>query len=242
MIHGMQGGGWQWDNFKYFFEAQGYKCITPNLRYHAQGEPHPLLGSTSLRDYLADLEILLSSLPKNTILMGHSMGGLLAMLLNARGYGEKTVLFTPAMPHGIWTISPKVIKGFLSALFTWGFWKKPFKQTFNEAYHTVLKGLSDEEAKLFYDYFSYESGKALFEIGLWFLDHHKTTKVDQNRLTNPILTIGGAKDNAIPIAATRKMAKRYQTTYWEYPEHSHAVLGEKGWDAIALRIDGWLAS
>jgi pimeloyl-ACP methyl ester carboxylesterase len=242
MIHGMQGGGWQWENFKCFFEEKGYVCITPNLKYHARGEPHPMLGTVSIKDYLDDLEVLLGSLPENTILMGHSMGGLLALLLSAKGYGGQTVLFTPATPSGIWSITPTVLKGFFSSFLRWKFWRKPFKQTFKEAHHTVLKGLSDEDARMFYDYFSYESGQALFEIGLWFLDKKKTTRVDKKSLTHPILTIGGVKDNAIPIKSTRKMVQQYEMTYWEYPEHSHAILGEKGWDAIAWRIQKWLTT
>lgn len=30
----MWGGGWYWENFKNYFEAGGYTCLTPTLRYH----------------------------------------------------------------------------------------------------------------------------------------------------------------------------------------------------------------
>ena len=51
MIHGMWGAAWCWDNYREFFEAKGYRCITPTLRLHdvdPSADPHPALGSTSL--------------------------------------------------------------------------------------------------------------------------------------------------------------------------------------------------
>jgi len=244
MIHGMQGGGWHWEKYKAFFEAKGYHCITPDLRYHEEGAitPHPLLGTTSLNDYLDDLEALLETLPKDTILMGHSMGGLLALMLSSRGYGSKAAVITPAIPCGIFALTYTVIKGFLSIIAHCGFWKKPFRQSFKEARYTVLEGLNMEEAKRFYERFSFESGRVLFEIGFWFLDKHKTTCIERKTLTNPVLIIGAVQDKAVPITVTRKMARRYGTTYYEYEDHSHAILGEKGWDKIASDILEWVES
>ena len=62
MIHGMWGGGWYWENYKNYFEAKGYKCIVPTLRYHdinPKSAPPAELGTTSILDYAADLEKLI---------------------------------------------------------------------------------------------------------------------------------------------------------------------------------------
>ena len=104
MIHGMWGGGWFWENFKTFFERQGYQCLTPTLRYHdadPQDDPDPRLGTTSLMDYARDIEDQISALGERPILMGHSMGGLLAQILGSRGLAQALVLLTPASPSGI---------------------------------------------------------------------------------------------------------------------------------------------
>ncbi len=34
MIHGMFVRPWCWDSFRTYFEARGYKVVTPTLRYH----------------------------------------------------------------------------------------------------------------------------------------------------------------------------------------------------------------
>ena len=59
MIHGMTAGGWIWENYRKFFENKGYTCITPTLRHHAgdpKAIPDPALGTTSILDYVDDLE------------------------------------------------------------------------------------------------------------------------------------------------------------------------------------------
>ena len=99
MIHGMWGTGSYWENFRDFFEGRGYRCVVPTLRFHdmdPNGLPDPRLGTTSLPDYAADLEKLIRELNVVPILMGHSMGGLLAQILGSRGLAKALVLLTPA--------------------------------------------------------------------------------------------------------------------------------------------------
>ena len=84
MIHGMWGNDWDWRYYKPFFESRGYRCVTPNLRYHdidPKSDPPGQLGTTSVLDYAADLEKEIKQLDSLPILMGHSMGGLLAQIL-----------------------------------------------------------------------------------------------------------------------------------------------------------------
>ena len=80
MIHGMMSGGWHWDNYKNFFRERGYNCIAPTLRFHDMkpGDmPDPKLGTTSLLDYVDDIEKEIKKEIKKLnhmpILIGHSM-------------------------------------------------------------------------------------------------------------------------------------------------------------------------
>ena len=130
MIHGMWGTGEYWVSFKHYFEAEGFICHTPTLRYHniKPGEaPDPKLGTTSLLDYADDLEALITGLEKPPIVIGHSMGGLLAQILASRGLVKSAVLLTPASPAGINALKYSVIKSFWEVLARWGFWKKPHR-------------------------------------------------------------------------------------------------------------------
>ena len=246
MIHGMWGGGWYWENYKKFFEGKGYRCITPTLRFHdmdPKEPPDPQLGTTSLLDYAADLEKEINKLDALPVLMGHSMGGLLAQILGSRGLAKALVLLTPASPHGIMALKPSVIKNFWSGLTKWGFWRKPARGTFNEAVYSVLHLVPVEEQKQLFDRFVYESGRAACEIGFWFLDPKQATKVDESRVTCPVLVIGGAQDRITPASIVRKVADKYKavSTYKEFANHAHWVVGEPGWQEIAEYISDWLS-
>lgn len=175
MIHGMWGGAWCWENYKRFFEQKGYQCYTPVLRHHEvdpKDKPPADLGTTGLLDYARDLEdyILKLDLDEKPILIGHSMGGLLAQILGSRGLASVIVLLTPASPAGINALKFSVLKSFWSNLTKWGFWRKPFRIPFNAAVYSMMHLLPKEEQKAAYNQFVDESGRASSEIGFWFLD------------------------------------------------------------------------
>ena len=245
MIHGMFGGAWCWDNYRNFFEAKGYQCITPYLRFHDADPttpPHPQLGTLSLQDYAEDLDTDIKKLATPPIIMGHSMGGLLAQILGSRVPAQALVLLTPAAPRGIMALSPSTIRTFWSGLSKYGFWRKPFRMTFDEVTTSMLQLFPLEEQKVLYSKFVHESGRAAAEIGLWILDQRKASEVDASKITCPILVIAGGKDRATPASIARKVAQKYGTlaTYKEFIHHSHWVIGEPGWLEIAEYIDDWL--
>jgi pimeloyl-ACP methyl ester carboxylesterase len=245
MIHGMWGSGWYWENFKGFFESKGYRCVIPTLRFHdmdPKGVPDPRLGTTSLLDYAEDLEKLIRELDGMPILMGFSMGGLLAQILGSRGLAKALVLLSPAPPYGINALTPSVAINFRSALMRWGFWRKPFRLPFAETSYSMLNQMPSESWKSIYDQFVYESGRAACEIGFWFFDTKGAARVDESKVTCPVLIITGEEDREHPVPVIRKIARRYKeaVTYKELPGHGHWLIGEPGWQEIIEYIKEWL--
>jgi pimeloyl-ACP methyl ester carboxylesterase len=245
MIHGMWGGPWYWENYRHVFEGEGYRCVTTTLLYHdmdPRGVPDPRLGTTSLLDYAEALEQEVRQLGAKPILMGHSMGGLLAQILGARGLAKALVLLTPASPSGIVALTPSVVRSFWSIQTTWGFWKKPMRQTFGEAVYSMMHLLSEKEQKETYDKFVYESGRAACEIGYWLFDSKGASKVDESKVTCPVLVVAGAKDRITPASVVRRVARKYKavSTYKEFENHAHLVVAEPRWQEVAEYVGGWL--
>ncbi len=245
LVHGMWGTASHWDNFKKYFEARGHRCVTPTLRYHDVGPqeaPDPRLGRTSLLDYAEDLEDLIRSLGEKPIVMGFSMGGILAQLLASRGLAKAIVLLSPAPPAGINALQPSIIWEFRSALLSWGFWKRPFRLPFRETSSAMLNRMPAESRRAIYDGLVHESGRAASEIGFWFLDPKRAIAVDVSKVTCPVLIMSGTDDREHPISVIRKVAERYGqvATFDELPDHGHWLIGEPGWEDIAERIEGWL--
>ncbi|KKL22045.1 hypothetical protein LCGC14_2439380 [marine sediment metagenome] len=245
MIHGMWGGPWCWENYKAFFEDKGYNCVVPALRHHDAGhedKPHPDLGTTSILDYAADLEEEIRKLDAKPILMGHSMGGLLAQMLASRGLAEAAVFITPASPRGIMSITPSVLWSFKSAFARWGFWRKPYRQSFNEAVYSMMHLIGPDEQKECFGKFCHESGRAACEIGFWLFDPRKASEVDESRVACPVLVVAGAEDRITPASTVRKVADKYRAvaTYREFAGHAHWIMGEPGWESIAGDVAQWL--
>jgi len=88
----------------------------------------------------------------------------------------------------------------------------------------------------------YESGRAASEIGYWLLDRRRASDVDESKITVPVLVIGGSHDKATPVSVVRKVAEKYggTSTYKEFTNHSHWVIGEPNWQEIATCIAEWL--
>ena len=246
MVHGMWGGGWYWENYINYFQELGYRYVAPTLRYHdalIDHIPDPSLGTTSLLDYAGDLEYEIKQLLSTPVIIGHSMGGLLAQILVSRGLARAAVLLTTAPPAGISAFTLSVVRSFFSGLKTWGFWRKPIFPTFDEAVYSTFNLVPEEERKALYGRLVHESGRAAAEIAFFFLDSNGAARVDVGNVTCPLLVIGAGKDRITPAKVVRKVARLYgQAEYKEFPDHAHWVVGEPGWEGIADSIARWLES
>ena len=245
MIHGMFSRPWVWEHYVPRFEARGWRCLTPVLRHHDHepSEPAPeALGATSVLDYADDLEAAIRELPEAPVVVGHSMGGLLAQMLAARGVASAAVLLTPAAPAGIVGISPAVIRSFAGILLTPGFWKKPVVPSWRAARYGLLNGFPDEaESREVYRRLVHESGRAVFEIGLWPLDRRRAARVDAAAVRCPVLVIGAEHDRATPPGVVRRIARRYRgAEHHEIAGAAHWVLAQPGWEAVADLVLDWL--
>jgi pimeloyl-ACP methyl ester carboxylesterase len=245
MIHGMFGGPWYWENYRRTFEAEGYRCVVSSLRYHdmdPRGVPHPNLGTTSLLDYAEQLEKEICQLDETPIVMGHSMGALLAQILGARKRAKALVLLTPASPAGIMALTPSVIRSFWSVQTTWGFWKNPFRLKFSEAAYSMLHLMTEKEQWETYNKFVYESGRAVMQIGYWLFDSSRASSVDESRVTCPVLVVAGTLDRITPASVARQIARKYKavSTYKEFKNHAYWVVAEPGWQDVAEYVSRWL--
>jgi len=249
MIHGMWGGGWYWQSMREYFEAQGYEVHTPYLRHHelsaeqiATGENLPAeLGTTSLIDYVDDLTTFINDLAEKPIVVGHSLGGLVAQKLAERQLCERLVLLAPAPPNDVPAITWGGFKSFLSLLKTWGFWRKPHRPSFASCAYSSFAKLPDAEQHACYERMVYDSGKLVVEVALPFLDSAKASAVDAKSINMPTLVVGAADDQLIPPQVVSKIAKKYtQAQYRCLDNQTHWLMFEPGWERCAELMHDWL--
>jgi len=243
MIHGAFCGGWAFDKMAGAFRDEGYKVQAPTLRHHNCGKnPPAVLGTTSILDYAHDLEKDLKALKEPPVLVGHSMGGLLAQILATRLAVRALVLLAPSAP---WGMMPSTMFEYASAgamFFAGDFWSKPIHPSYDIAASNALDLLPPSERSQVFARFVPESGLATFEIMHWALDARRATMVDAHKVTCPVLCLSGRHDKVNPPPTVRRIAQRYRghAAYEELDGHSHWMLGEPGWEKIAARAMEWL--
>jgi len=243
-IHGMWATPDVWRNWRPFLEARGWQTRAPALRHHdaAPHAPPAELGLTSLLDYVADLEKELRALPEKPVVIGHSMGGLIALMLCARGLARAGVLLTPAPPASVVAIRPSNLLAFARIQTNWGWWRKPHRATLPEALSHTFNTTDAREGAERHASFVHDSGRALFEMALPWLDSRKATAIDPRLVTVPLLFVAADRDRLTPPGVVRRAAQRFAhvSDYVEYPGQGHWVLGQPGWERIADDTAAWL--
>ncbi len=245
MIHGMWGGGWQWDPFKNYFRAKGFDCEAPYLLYHDVSPdeiPPEELGKTSLLDYAADLESKIKGLDEKPILMGHSMGGLLSLILSGRGLAEAAVLIAPAPPAGIFAVDLSALRTFAGPISKLSWLGRSHRLSFDAAERAILNRISPGERRYLFERSVSDSGRAATEMGFWFLDRRMASRVKPETVKCPLLIVGAGDDRLTPPKVLRKIVRKYNevAVYKEYPGRAHFIIREEGWEQVAVDIHDWL--
>ena len=190
----------------------------------------------------ADLEALLDGLDDDPILIGHSMGGLLAQMLAARRTVRALVLLAPSAPWGVLPATPFEYASAQALYLAGDFWNARLWPTPWIAAANALDNVPEDEHQPILDRFVPESGLATFEIMHWAFDFKRATQIDPRDVTCPILCLAGAKDRVNSPGTVRSVASRYRgrARYEELDGHSHWLIGEPGWEKIAKLALDWL--
>lgn len=246
MVPGACSTPWVFNEFRGYFEAAGWQVETPALRFHDRepGQPpDPALAQTSLADYVADVSLTIQALPEPPVILGHSMGGLIAQLLAAKGLARAAILLTPAPPWGILPSSENEIAAAMGLMSLGPIWEQTIAAVFEIAAQNSLNRLSPQRQAEVFAQFVPESGRALYECLFWMFDLGRASYVNAVKVDCPLLVIAGGRDRAISPATVQKIADKYRdlATYMEFPDMGHMLLLEDNWREVAQACGDWLA-
>jgi pimeloyl-ACP methyl ester carboxylesterase len=244
MIHGAFCGPWSLDGLKEKFEAAGYSVTAPCLRFHDQNPAPGALGTTGLADYAADLEEEIAALKHPPILVGHSMGGLLAQMLAARVPVAALILLAPSAPWGVPPTTLFEIGAAQAMHLHPGYWNKVLEPSRDVALAHSLDKLPKNMRDAVYGRFVPESGRATFEIMNWALDMEHASAVEADAVTVPLLFLTGSDDRINPPSTVARIAALYgnRATAEVLPGMGHWLIGEPGWEILVQKALNWLAA
>ncbi|ORB72727.1 alpha/beta fold hydrolase [Mycobacterium scrofulaceum] len=250
LIHGTWGRGDHWGPARAAFEERGYTVHTPTLRHHElpSAEGAMKLASLSMRDYTDDLVALVDSLDSPPLLVGLSLGGLLAQLVAARTRHAGVVAACPTPAAGIFAPTPATLRSF-GSVFGRHFlqprpWAKPlYPTTWPRFRRWVANAQTEEVAREVFGGFVCESGRAYCEIVFPSLDRGKAATVDFAAIATPVLAIRGEYDRMVPPQIAPKTAARYRRGSWvDIPGSDHLVFTGNALPVTMGHIDEWIAT
>jgi pimeloyl-ACP methyl ester carboxylesterase len=243
MIHGANEGAWCFDTFKTVFKDLGWTCHAPDLIGHGTrgADAAKTLVGVGMADYRAELEAFLKTVPPQPVLLGHSMGGVLAQQLAARGLASALILVAPAPRSGILppTDAEKQLDQDLMALGP--IWKTIINPDFAMARIYTLNRVPEDAQRAVFDKFGPESGRAFFELFFWMFDRTGATLVDTAAVRCPVLCLVGSDDKIVSPQTARETADAYAgAAFWQLDGHGHMLVLEPGAENIARRIADWI--
>jgi non-heme chloroperoxidase len=97
LVHGAANSGTVWRFWQQELAAVGWRSHAIDLRGHGGGAPAEL-SVTSMRDYADDVAAWANRLSPRPIVIGWSMGGLVAMMVAADGLASACVGLAPSAP------------------------------------------------------------------------------------------------------------------------------------------------
>jgi pimeloyl-ACP methyl ester carboxylesterase len=241
MVHGAFCGGWAWERFRAPFEAAGHRVLAPDLRGHGETDSPQAVTGVSMTDYARDIARLCREQDEPPILVGHSMGGLVAQMAARSAKVRALVLLAPSPP---WGVAGSSIEEAITAfgLHVLGpIWMQSVTpdRGLMRAYSLDRMDKPSREAAV--ARLRPESGRALWETLNWWLDPFMTTSLGPAPLRAPSLVMVGTGDVVHPPPTARLIAGRLGAAYREFPGMSHWILGEPGWDEVATAARDWLA-
>jgi alpha-beta hydrolase superfamily lysophospholipase len=252
-IHGMFQNSKSWDKWVNHFQQLGYNCIAPSWPDH-DGEPAALranppatLGDLMLEDVIGAIEQVIihagggtQDVNEKPIIIGHSVGGLLAQIFVNKNLASLAVPICPVAPNKMMTLDWPFFKN-VAAITNPFKGDEPFKhtaETFQEGFCNTLDEASAQAA--FEDTATYDSRNVLRGC----LGEYGEIALDTPHV--PMLFIAAKEDQIIPYELVEKTYNAYKdeevgdVSYQVFENKSHFICGEPGWEVVAEQIHSWI--
>ncbi len=234
-IHGELSGSWLWERYLGYFAARGWEGHALNLRNHfwsQTADPATLSFDTYTEDVVATLERFGSGV----VVVGHGMGGLLALKAAERMPISGLVLLSsemprelrvPARPHELRKIPDVYGKAMLG-------WETLPERLLRDERDLTLADVLRIHHLL---------GQKPHEAGAARRQMLAGVPIDRRGVQEiPCLVVGAGLDRTVPMAESERLAEWLDAAYEPFAAHSHygLVAGETSFQQVADAIRGFL--
>jgi pimeloyl-ACP methyl ester carboxylesterase len=234
-VHGELAGSWAWERFLGYFAGRGWEGHALNLRNHhwsQTADPAEL----SFESFVEDVGAAIDRLGPSVVVVGHGMGGLLALKAAERHTISGLILVAAELPADVRAATEphqirEVPELFGPSLLGWATLPEKLQRD-----HRDLSLADVLRIQHLMGQKPHESGRARRTM-------LRGVKVDPARLAEvPRLVIAGGLDRVVPVEAAERLATWLDAAFEPFGAHSHdgLILGEEGYTQVADAIRGFL--
>lgn len=242
-VHGAFCGGWAFEMFRRPFAAAGYGTFAPDLPHHAPGADQALLARAGVRAYAKALAETCRGFESPPVLVGHSLGGLVAQMAATRIEAAALVLLAPSAPWGVLPTTLDEHGSNFGLTLMGDYWRRPVEPNYAVARQVTLDRLDGAVARKTFQRFVPESGRVVMETVQWWRDPMAASAAPAFRIAAPVLAVAGGQDRVNPPTTVRRIVNRFsaaRAAFHEFAEMSHWLIAEPGWARVADLVLAWL--
>jgi alpha-beta hydrolase superfamily lysophospholipase len=244
-VHGMYLNGASWAPWVDRACKRGFATHAPSWPFH-EGSPttlrsaiDPALGKLDFATVLGHMKSKIDALPERPVVVGHSIGGLLAQKLLADGYATAAVAISSAPPQGIFTLDPTFTKANLPHVNPFA-GNAPVEMTPERFHFTFCNTMTRAESDKAFEEFVVPESRNVPRSTLT-----KQAHIDFTAPHEPLLFLTGDSDHLTPRALVRKNFDAYRDAsstreFVAYAGRSHFICNQEGWQEVADRAFEWI--
>ena len=244
LIHGLWMTPLSWEYWAHHYTERGYSVYAPSWpgmerdirALRRTPETYAQIGIKQIVDHYEQLVIELGEPP---ILIGHSFGGLVVQELLDRGLGACGVAIASAPIKGIWTLPYSTMRVVTPQLFTMHSHRCAALTPAQFHYAFMNTSTREESFRIYQRYAVPGPDHVLFQTELANFNPFAETAVNVRRnIRAPLLMIAGSQDHVMPPSVIKANVRAYRhstavTEYKEFPDRTHFVIGQSGWEEVA---------
>ena len=225
-VHGLGHGAWCWSHWLEAAAEAGHPAYAVSLRGH--GASAGSLRTARLSHYVDDVVHTAASLPRQVVLVGHSMGGLVVQQALARYAAHAGVLVAPvpARPAVGSLVSVARRHPADAARMMLGR-SLPLRPEY------LVNQLAESEARAVADRCGDESPLAQYQLLL-----HRPAAAPRGDA--PVLVLATPDDALVPLADVRRTAERYGAELVTFPGMGHDLMLDREWRQPLAAMTDWL--
>jgi pimeloyl-ACP methyl ester carboxylesterase len=235
-VHGACLAAWCWqDHFLEYFNQHDHRTFAVDLRGHGSSPGYEQLQDATIDDFVDDVSEVASGFAVPPVVIGHSMGGLIAQRFVQRCPVSGIVLLAPAPIRGMRRRGAALVRAhplaFLKAAIT-----RDMLKIYPDNQHVRYFMFSPETAENIVSNcrrrLQSESWRACMEM-------NDPVSPPLN-ISCPMLVLGGELDHTVPVVEVIETGKAYQAQIRIFSGVGHNLMLEASWQAVADSIHGWL--